>query len=88
MHHLYVSSCWCWLLRPAAAVTVTVVAAGRRNHCVASLLLLLLQLPRGALLFDVMGLGKTIQAIGAILATQRQPGEPVRFKTSVVARHV
>jgi SNF2 family DNA or RNA helicase len=38
------------------------------------MLLLLLQLPRGALLFDEMGLGKTIQAIGAILATQRQQG--------------
>jgi hypothetical protein len=47
------------------------------------LLLLLLQAPRAALLFDVMGLGKTIQALGSILATPRQPGEQMPQQLNV-----
>eukprot|EP00883_Tetradesmus_obliquus_P003058 jgi/Sobl393_1/13279/SZX62656.1 len=35
----------------------------------------LVQMPRGALLFDEMGLGETIQGIGSILATPRLPGQ-------------
>jgi hypothetical protein len=49
------------------------------------LLLVLLQLPRGALLFDEMGLGKTIQAIGAVVTGHKAAAMCAAASAAVVS---